>query len=154
MSFSGKVRDEVPAITLSNSAFFPDIELKEFMDMYRIPGDFNTDMVTEQAYLAMADINLQLNSWRDTQINAGFATLADAPAEQIGSTSHKVRLYKQAVFCLAKAKLLTDFATVFRKAEAENLGKEAPEREEKLMEQSNQAVRGIIDKPRITSALI
>ncbi|WP_296059586.1 head completion/stabilization protein [uncultured Amphritea sp.] len=154
MSFSGITRQDVQATTLANAAFFPDVELKEFVDTYRIPSDYHTSMVTEQLYLAMSDINLQLNNWRKDQIALGVTALEDAEAEAIGNVSPLVRLYKQAVFCLAKAKLLTDFATVFRKAEAENLGKEAPEREEKLMEQSNQAVRGIIGKPRITSELI
>ena len=154
MSFSGKTRTDQPAKTLQNSAFFPDLDLKAFIDTYRIPSDHPIALVEEQVYLAMGTINKQLDIYRAAQIALGYDTLAAVPADEMGGKSIQIRRYERAVFALAKAKLLQDFATVIRKKEAENLGKEAPEREEKYREFSTQAVREILGKSAISVELL
>jgi len=141
MSFSAMPRSDVPTETLENSAFWPDLELTEFMTRYRIPSDHHVDLVREQLCLAMAEINRQLSSWQAEREAEGYASLATVPADEIDGGSALVRLYKRAVHCYAKGQLLTDFASVVRRQEAENLGKEAPERAETFSEWSTQAVR-------------
>lgn len=142
------------AQTLTNGAFWPNVELLTFVKTYRIPTAHSHPMVEDQLYLAMSDINQQLDVWKAEQMDAGYTTLGDVPAEALGGISYLVRLYQRAVYCAAKAELLPDFATVIRKAEAENLGKEEPERAETFREFSTQAVRQIVGMSAISVELI
>jgi hypothetical protein len=50
--------------------------------------------------------------------------------------------------------LLTQFATVTRRESAENTGKELPERGETFLEFSQQAVRSLQGRGRITAVLL
>lgn len=61
--------------------------------------------------------------------------------------------YKRAVYCRAKAYLLGQFATFIRRESAENLAKEAPSTRESLLSFSQQAVRLIQGRGRITAQL-
>jgi hypothetical protein len=62
--------------------------------------------------------------------------------------------YKRAVYARAKASLLTQFATVTRRDSAENTGKELPERSETFLAFSQQAVRSLQGRGRMTAALL
>lgn len=53
-----------------------------------------------------------------------------------------------------KATVLTDFATVTRRAVAENAGKEAPERADTYLAFIQQAVRALQSRSRITAVLL
>jgi len=62
--------------------------------------------------------------------------------------------YKRAEYCRAKAYLLQQFATVNRRESAENLAKEAPATEAQFLAFSQQAVRLLQGRGRITAVLL
>jgi hypothetical protein len=118
VSFTGFSDQIDPDIVITNAPFFPDLNLHEFAESYRIPAAYRETMVTDRLILSMAWANAALSYFRKTHVDAGTASLTDIVVdanEQIGDIHPLEVLYKRAVFCRAKALLLADFATVMRK---------------------------------------
>ena len=102
--------------------------------------EVNTDLARVKAKLQTAGVS-------NLQAAAGVAT----PAEW--AYAYKITLYKRAVYSRAKGNSLPQFATVTRRESAENTGKEAPERAETFLAFSQQAVRALQGRGRITASL-
>ncbi|AYO02554.1 head completion/stabilization protein [Pseudomonas monteilii] len=153
MSFSGKPSTVVDQ-TIENNGFWPDLSLAEYQKAYRLPGEYLSDTLVTHLNIAMGEVNQDLTklmaSWRDL----GITEVATADSLLLEERAYKVTLYKRAVYCRAKATALTDFATVTRREVAENTGKEAPERAETYLSFSQQAVRALQGRSRITAALL
>ena len=153
MSFSGKPTTVVEQ-TIENNGFWPDLSLAEYQEAYRLPGEYLRELLVTQLELAMGAVNTDLarlmNSWK----GLGITEVATADPLLLQERAYKVKLYKRAVYCRAKATALTDFATVTRRDVAENTGKEAPERADTYLAFSQQAVRALQGRSRITAALL
>lgn len=156
MSFSGRT-PTVLEQTIKNDGFWPDLSLADYQKAYRLPGEYLGEVLVTQLELAVGDINTDLDRVKSALLAAGVASLeaaADATTISGWAYAYKVTLYKRAVYCRAKATALTDFATVTRREVAENTGKEAPERSETYLALSQQAVRALQGRSRITAALL
>jgi len=156
MSFSGKPTTLVDQ-AIESDGFWPGLSVTEFQKGYRLPAEYLVDMLVTDLTTAMIEVNTDLANVKTILQVAGVSNLeaaagADTPAQW--SYAYKVMLYKRAVYTRAKASLLTQFATVIRRDSAENLGKEAPERKETFLEFSQQAVRSLQGRGRITVALL
>ncbi len=156
MSFSGKPNTVVDQ-TIKNDGFWPDLSLADYQKAYRLPGEYLGDVLVTQLEHAMGEVNADLDRVKAELQNAGVVTLeaaADATTVSGWAYAFKVTLYQRAVYCRAKSTALTDFATVTRREVAENTGKEAPERSETYLALSQQAVRALQGRSRITAALV
>lgn len=153
MSFSGKPTTVVEQ-TIENNGFWPDLSLAEYQKAYRLPGEYLSEVLVTQLELAMGDVNTDLARLMDSWKGLGIAEVATADPLLLQERAYKVKLYKRAVYCRAKATALTDFATVTRRDVAENTGKEAPERADTYLAFSQQAVRALQGRSRITAALL
>ena len=156
MSFSGKPTTLVEQ-HIDNDGFWPDLSVSEFQKGYRLPGEYLGEMLVADLTTAMVEVNTELDSVKIAIQAAGISRLNDAagvtsPAES--GYGLKVLLYKRAVYSRAKASLLPQFATVTRRESAENTGKEAPERAETFLSFSQQAVRSLQGRGRITAVLL
>jgi len=156
MSFSGKPTTLVDQV-IENDGFWPNLSVAEFQKGYRLPAEYLGEMLAADLTTAMIEVNTDLATVSATlqavdvsnlEAAAGFTT----PAEI--AYAHKVMLYKRAVYCRAKASLLTQFATVNRRESAENIGKELPERGETFLAFSQAAVRSLQGRGRITATLL
>ena len=156
MSFSGKPTTLVDQ-DIENDGFWPDLSVSEFQKGYRLPAEYLVDMLVTDLHTAMIEVNTDLDAVRSILQASGVSNL-EAAAGGVTTVewayAYKVSLYKRAVYCRAKASLLTQFATVSRRDSAENLGKEAPERKETFLEFSQQAVRSLQGRGRITAVLL
>lgn len=94
-----------PAI--SPGPFWPDVEPAKIRDAHRIDGTVTAARLKDTLIEAMATTNGELSTWKNAQLLAGHAKLADVPADKIGDVSIKVHRYLRAVGCLAKA-ILTE----------------------------------------------
>ena len=148
MSFSGLPENKVTG-TIENDGFWPALDLGKFQSEYRIPAEFAKAMVEEHIRLAMLRTNSQLKIWKAEQRAAGHNSLADVPGEMLGDTSEYQILYRRAVFCHAKALLMKQFATVNRRAGANNDAKESDETEDKFMEFARDAIADFTGQSRI-----
>jgi len=153
MSFSGKPTTVVEQI-IENNGFWPDLSLAEYQKAYRLPGEYLGEVLVTQLELAMGEVNADLQKLMTSWKSIGITEVATADPLLLEERSYKVKLYKRAVYCRAKATALTDFATVTRREVAENTGKEAPERADTYLAFSQQAVRALQGRSRITAVLL
>ncbi|ATR85187.1 head protein [Pseudomonas sp. HLS-6] len=151
--FSGKTISLMER-TIINDGFWPDLLMSEFQQGYRLPGEYALDMLTTDLVTAMHEVNLDLAKLKARWQDAGVSNVESADSTVLPERTFQVSLYKRAVYTRAKASLLTQFATVTRREVAENTGKDAPERGEKYLEFSQQAVRSLQGRGRITAALL
>jgi hypothetical protein len=153
MSFSGKPTTFVEQ-AIENDGFWPDLSVAEFQKGYRLPAEYLVEMLVTDLTTAMIEVNHDLAKRKSQWQNVGVTTVESADTMVLPERTFHVATYKRAVYCRAKASLLTQFATVTRRESAENTGKELPERGETFLEFSQQAVRSLQGRGRITAALL
>jgi hypothetical protein len=153
MSFSGKPTTVVEQI-IENDGFWPNLCVAEFQKGYRLPAEFLGELLTDALSIAMAEVNDDLAKLKSSWRAVGITAVETADPLRLPERAFKAKLYKRAVYCRAKASALQQFATVTRRESAENTGKEAPEREDTFLAFSQQAVRALQGRGRITAALL
>ncbi|KVZ48995.1 head completion/stabilization protein [Burkholderia ubonensis] len=87
---------------IENNGFFPDVSIAALREATRLDGTVTHARLREAAIDAIRSVNVELKAWR-AQAAAGYATLADVPAERIGGVSELVSLYHRAVYNLTRA---------------------------------------------------
>ncbi|KAA0983753.1 head completion/stabilization protein [Pseudomonas sp. ANT_J28] len=153
MSFSGKPTTFVEQI-IENDGFWPKLSVAEFQKGYRLPAEYLVEMLVTDLTTAMIEVNHDLAKRKGQWQNVGITSVESADPMVLPERTFHAATYKRAVYCRAKASLLTQFATVTRRENAENTGKELPERGETFLEFSQQAVRSLQGRGRITAAII
>lgn len=153
MSFSGKPTTFVEQV-IENDGFWPNLSLAEFQKGYRLPAEYLVDMLATDLTTAMIEVNKDLAKRKSQWQSVGIASVESADPTVLQERTFHAATYKRAVYCRAKASLLPQFASVVRRESAENLGKEEPERKETFLEFSQQAVRSLQGRGRITAALL
>src|SRR5690606_805646 len=143
MSFSGKPTTFVEQ-AIENDGFWPNLSVSEFQKGYRLPAEYLVELLVADLTTAMVEINQDLDRRKAVLLAEGVT----APDNVQTAT------YKRAVYCRAQASLLPQFATVNRRESAENTGKELPERAETFLAFSQQAVRTLQGRGRITAVLL
>ncbi|MCK1793117.1 head completion/stabilization protein [Pseudomonas violetae] len=153
MSFSGKPTTFVEQ-TIENDGFWPDLSLSEFQKEYRLPAEYLVELLGADLNTAMTEVNQDLAKRKAYWQSLGVSSVESADPTVLPLHTFHVETYKRAVYCRAKASLLPQFATVTRREIAENTGKEEPERKETFLAFSQQAVRTLQGRGRITAALL
>ena len=153
MSFSGKPTTFVEQI-IENDGFWPNLSVAEFQKGYRLPAEYLIELLVTDLTTAMIEVNRDLAKRKGQWQNVGITTVESADSTVLPERTFHVATYKRAVYCRAKASLLTQFATVTRRESAENTAKELPERGETFLEFSQQAVRSLQGRGRITAVLL
>lgn len=153
MSFSGRPTTLVPH-PIPNDGFWPDLDVGEFQQRYRMPAEYLLELLVDGLTLAMGEVNSDLARRKTEWQAVGIIDVETADPMILPERTFMAASYKRAVYCRAKAFLLSQFATVIRRESAENLAKEAPETADKFLEFSQQAVRLIQGRSRITAELI
>ena len=139
---------------IENDGFWPNLSLAEFQKGYRLPAEYLVDMLATDLTTAMIEVNQDLAKRKSEWQSAGITSVESADPMVLQERTFHAATYKRAVYCRAKASLLTQFATVTRRESAENTGKELPERGETFLEFSQQAIRSLQGRGRITAALL
>lgn len=153
MSFSGTPTTFVER-AIPNDGFWPNLGVAEFQTGYRLPAEFLVDLLADGITIAMGEVNRDLAKRKAAWQAVGITSVEAADPLLLPERGFYAAIYKRAVYCRAKAFLLQQFATVSRRDSAENLGKEAPERHELFLSYSQQAVRLIQGRGRITAVLL
>lgn len=153
MSFSGNPTTFVER-AIENDGFWPNLSVAEFQKGYRLPAEYLVDMLVTDLTTAMIEVNHDLAKRKSQWQNVGVTTVESADTTVLPERTFHVATYKRAVYCRAKASLLTQFATVTRRESAENTGKDLPERGETFLEFSQQSVRSLQGRGRLTAVLL
>ena len=152
MSFSGNPT-KFANQAIGNDGFWPELSIAEFQKAYRLPGEYLVELLAAELVTAMVEVNTDLAKRKALWQAAGVSIdVTDSAVRSEGF--FRAELYRRAVYCRAKASLLTQFATVNRREAAENVGKELPERSETFLAFSQAAVRSLQGRGRITAALL
>ena len=153
MSFSGRPTNLVEQ-QIENDGFWPNLSVSEFQKGYRLPAEYVLDMLGADLTTAMTEVNADLAELKARWQGRGVSNVESADTTVLPERTFQAATYKRAVYCRAKASLLTQFATIIRRDSAENLGKELPDRPETFLAFSQQAVRSLQGRGRITAALL
>ena len=153
MSFSGKPTTLVDQ-DIENDGFWPDLSVSEFQKGYRLPAEYLGEMLVADLSMAMVEVNTDLAKLKARWQSVGVSSVESADPMVLPERTFQAATYKRAVYTRAKASLLTQFATVTRRESAENTGKEQPERAETFLALSQQAVRSLQGRGRITAMLL
>jgi hypothetical protein len=153
MSFSGNPTTFVEQ-AIENDGFWPNLSVAEFQKGYRLPAEYLVELLVTDLTTSMIEVNRDLAKLKGQWKNAGVASVESADPMVLPERTFQAATYKRAVYCRAKASLLTQFATVTRRESAENTGKDLPERGETFLEFSQQAIRSLQGRGRITAVLL
>ena len=153
MSFSGRPTTLIDQ-PIANDGFWPDLGVAEFQKGYRLPAEYLVELLVDGLTTAMHEVNTDLARRKAAWQAVGISNVANADSTVLPEPHFFVASYKRAVYCRAKAYLLTQFASVIRRDAAENLAKESPATAETLLSFSQQAVRLIQGRSRLTAGLI
>ncbi|HCU2394884.1 head completion/stabilization protein [Morganella morganii] len=105
MDFTSDKTTDIPDETLSSGDFFPDISLRDYQLAVLTDGKVTTERLKHTIITAMIEVNRELADWKQSQIAAGFMSVAAIPADHISNESELVLLYRRAVYSHAKADL-------------------------------------------------
>ncbi|BAP41304.1 phage head completion protein [Pseudomonas sp. StFLB209] len=139
---------------IENDGFWPDLSLAEFQGKYRLPGEYLAPMLVDQLITAMHEVNRDLAALKARWQGSGVSNLESADSTVLPERTFQAATYRRAVYTRAKAELLPQFASVNRRIEAENVGKEAPETRETFLAFSQAAIRSLQGRSRITAVLL
>ncbi len=153
MSFSGKPTTLVDQ-AIENDGFWPDLSVAEFQKGYRLPAEYLSELLADGITFAMGEVNVDLAKRKADWQVAGVTSVESADPMVLPERTFHVATYKRAVYCRAKAYLLQQFATVNRRESAENIAKESPATEDQFLAFSQQAVRLLQGRGRITAVLL
>ena len=93
----------VPAETLANEPFFPDIDSAHIRAIARFDGAVTAPILRAAILYAITHVNDQLRTWAEAQQADGRATLADVTAPAIAGQSTRPHAYHRAIGHAAQA---------------------------------------------------
>lgn len=149
MSFSGHQPYEPTAtaspraaILITNDGFFPDIQFADFIATARITDEYRDEIIHHALCEAILEANKPLVDRKSLWL-VDYHTLSAVPAGQVGGKHTLIHKYCTAVYAYAKCYLLSEYPTMNRKKEAENVGKESPERCRELLDRFETAIEDL-----------
>ncbi len=136
---------------VANDGFWPDIDRVKLRTDIRLDGTVTPARLLDAIEAAMWAVNAELQAWQDTQVGAGYQTLLDVPARQLGGASVKQRQYMRAIKFSVQAQL----AEAYRDLDTlpQGAGKEPrvlaalETRVDGFNEQLRRAIADVQDKP-------
>ncbi len=105
MDFTSDKTTDIPDETLNSGDFFPDISLRHYQQSVLTDGKVTTERLRHALVNAMIEVNRELSAWKQSQIAAGYPSMAAVPSDHIANESELVLLYHRAVYSHAKAGL-------------------------------------------------
>ncbi len=140
--------------TISNNGFFPDINVQDYVNQYRIPQELPDATIVNHLVISMGDANQELECYKYFMTKKGYKTLAEVPADKINEVSIKVTNYIRAVSCYAKAWALKEMQTLDRRKDADNLAKTSDETEATYRQFAEQAIKAVCGEPAAMVSII
>jgi head completion protein GPL len=103
-----------------NDKWFPDLNVQDFQELYRVPAAIAPVVMVQQLVLAMAEVNLALADWKAMQ-QAATPPAGNMAGMQGGAL---VPIYQEAVFARAYGWLIPMLVTLYFTAEGNELDDE------------------------------
>ena len=143
-----------PAPDITNGGFWPVVKPDEIRARMRLDGAIAPDRLRAAVVAAILMVNDDLVLWRAKQEAAGFATLADVPAEKVDGTSRLVLLYQRAVACCTAAELTECYRSFDASDSANQRADDLTPSIDELRRDQRWAIRDLKGESRVTVELI
>lgn len=148
MSLTGK-----PALTtleaIANDGFWPELTLGALISQYRIPPEYDDEVIKTGLVAALIRVNTKLAAVKravEALLYTDFAAYAEAEhPDAIDGVNVLLLHYQHAVFAQAKAGLLKQFNSLNRKPNAENAAKESEDIGEFWLNQSQANIKALFN---------
>ena len=153
--FSGKTQTDNQNTEITNDGFWPNINVGEFEARRSVPIEMDKDAIASSVLSAVVQINKALNDVKLRYQSNGSAQARDVLTQpSINGKCMLVILYEKAVFSLAKAELLPEFATTQMRDAGENVATREPDTRDSLVAESQQHIRTIKGQGRLSVELL
>lgn len=136
MAFSGNPTTDIDfELEFQFDDFFPEINVKAFIGEHRISDEYREEVIHRKLKQAIIDTNESLMDWKlEKQTDNDFEW-----------SEEKEFQYKNAIGAKAKADLMSDYASMNRRAEQVNSGKESIDQISELMNEHQKNLNAIQD---------
>lgn len=94
-----------PGGHINTDPFWPSIDLDDVRGTLRLDASVTPIRLETATIAAAITINREFKTWRETQQAAGYATLAEVPAEKVKDVSEYVHLYRRAIYTATGAEV-------------------------------------------------
>ncbi len=145
---------ETVTTIITNSLFWPDIDLSQLRDAVRIDGTVTDERLTHAVINAISSVNRDLAVWKQAQQADGIATLADAAADEINGESELKQLYLRAVYAITKANLIERYRDYDATGDGHKSADKLELSTDDLYRDARFAIRDIIGETHTTIELI
>ncbi|WP_176038911.1 head completion/stabilization protein [Burkholderia multivorans] len=145
---------QTAAPPIANDAFYPDVSLEHARDTMRLDGSVTDARLRHELLAAIASVNDELRTARTAWRDAGFARLADVPADQLDGESVLLQHYRRAVYCLAKATLIERYRDYDTTGDGARRADDLEPQSDELRRDARWAISDIVARPRVTVELI
>ena len=156
MNLQGMPHAEAPENVVINDDFYPELNVNELVGHYGVTSGYgaNVEMIMTQLRLAMVFVNSELATYQ--VINwADYSTLETVPSKEVDGSTHLEILYKNAVYSLAKAKLVLSRLSETNRDKQAAQQQSATDNEEHWRKQSYAAIRQMMKQSTtLTVALL
>lgn len=139
---------------ITNTPFWPDLDITEFRAEMRTDGTVTPARLRQAVLTAIAEVNAELHDFRLRQVSAGYASLAEVPADEIDGESQRLQLYRRAVWCWTKATLTERYRDFDATGSGNKKADELVTTVDDLWRDVNWSLSRLQDKPRMTVELI
>lgn len=102
MSFITSPSPEDETSIISNSQFWPDIDMSVLRSAIRLDGTVTEARLIHAVINAIAWVNQDLADWRKEQQAIGISSLTHVEAEQINHENILIQHYLRAVYAMTK----------------------------------------------------
>lgn len=146
--------DETVKDSITNTPFWPDLNLKDYRDEMRNDGTVTPLRLRQAVLTAIAEVNAELYGFKQKQLSAGYGSLADVPAEYIDGESQRLQLYRRAVWCWTKASLTERYRSFDATGSGSKKADELDSSVDELWRDVRWSLSRLQDMPRMTVELI
>lgn len=137
--------------TVTNNAFYPDINSSEFRQAMRVGSDIVNAQVEQALILAIMHTNSELSVWQSKQTET---SITDIPSNSINKTSELVHHYHAAVFHYAKSLLVENYRDYDSTKSGHNKAEEMETKIDVYKRVAIENIRKILNVSRMTVELI
>lgn len=139
---------------ITSGAFWPVIELADLRQSMRLTGSVTTSRLKHMTTEAVLYVNQLLDEWSEAQKTSGFNQLSEVPSPQINNTTAMIFRYRHAVYSFTKALLIENYRDIDTTRDGEKHALALSSQIDDLRRDGQNAVRDILNKPRMIAELV
>ncbi|HFF3032347.1 TPA: head completion/stabilization protein [Stenotrophomonas maltophilia] len=135
-------------------AFWPEIDVELLREAIRVPGDVLPARLRSTVVVAVVSVTRELGKWQAGKEAAGYAALADVPAQEIDGQSVLLQLYRRAVQCCTAVELHERYRSYDATAQGNQRADDLTPTIDEMRRDHRNAISDLLGLRRVTVELI